>query len=201
VTQFVAFTIGTGIAQRGQCYVQALTISNDATTLTHDCLACDYLFAGNTLQLDRYAPPGPAGGHGMMKAVDATDPAAGAEFPTIPVPTGAIWRVRAMDIAAALVTDATAGNRVLEIRMTDATPTRIGGGKSDPVPPSSTSPLLGGIGVNTGVVLAAGMAGGITLPDMFLFAAFQIQFTTKNLAAADNYGQGTLGIEEWVVPN
>jgi hypothetical protein len=45
------------------------------------------------------------------------------------------------------------------------------------------------------------MAGGLGLPDTFLIAADLVVFITKNLAAADNWGQGALQVEEWVMPN
>ena len=137
---------------------------------------------------------------GADRRIALADPAAGAEWANQTVPTNARWLVRGIISTDGLVTDATAGNRVLTIRYDDGTAI-IAGGKSDPIPPSSTSPLFGGIGVPTSPTpLAAGMAGGISLPEAYIPEGGAVSFITDNLAAADNWGAGSMGVEEFIEP-
>jgi hypothetical protein len=196
VTDGLVFADG---AQRGQTYVVVYCSKGYNSGDVRAAIAKGYVYASTPLAVGQQVEPGPAGGHGMLKVLDTTDPAAGSDYTTQIVPAGAIWRPR--DFKGQLVTDATAGNRTLSISYQSAT-LDYGGGVSDPIPPSSTSSIRGGIGTgHTTTPLTAGMAGGLGLPDTFLIAADLVVFITKNLAAADNWGQGALQVEEWVMPN
>jgi hypothetical protein len=190
----------TKIAQRGQLYC-SLVIA-DLGSFENTTLAADYLFTGNSLTLGVVVPPGPAGGHGMMTSFSLGDPAAGTEFATVQSAAGQMWKIRGMICSTGLVTDATAGNRMLTIRHATPSGLIVGGGHSDPIPPSSTSPIIGTEVTSAGVTAAAvGQAVGIQLPTNYIAPTDQLVFVTRNLAAADNYGLGTLDLEEWVMPN
>src|SRR2546426_1666703 len=89
--------IGGGLLVRGQCYVQVL-IANADTTVSRQVLAVGYQYAGHVVTVGEIVEPGPAGGHGHLRALSTADPAANAEIANQVVPTGALWLLRTFSV-------------------------------------------------------------------------------------------------------
>ena len=190
--------IVSGGGKRGQTYV-VLALHGPSQVLCQG-----YIYPAHAVNLGEFVEPGPGGGEGVIHSFDIGDPAAGAEYTTQTVPGNALWIPRGFS-SVGIVTDATAGSRRLQIQYNIvATGTGSGnignGGLSDAIPPSSTSPMIGGNGMSlSGRVIAAGEVAAVNLPIAILPDTSTITFVTDNLAAADNYGQGFLTVEEWLV--
>lgn len=137
-------------------------------------------------------------GPGLIKTISLGNPAAGAEFATVTVPSNARWRVRGF--AAQLVTAAGGGSRNLRFDYSDGS-NIVGGGLSTANQGASTTVnYRGGIGLApaTAANIGTTLTGPVQLHDLILLAGYTIAFVTANLQAADDWGAGFLQVEEWI---
>ncbi len=144
-----------------------------------------------------YPPGGTEGaveGAGILRSITGTDPAAGAEISET-VPTNARWRLIAL--RATLVTDATAGARVVHLFFDDGAAVYL-----ECVAASSHNPSLtrqysaAAYGVspatlNTEVLIPSP-------PQLYLLQGHRLRTSTNSLAAGDNWGAPQLLVEEWI---
>lgn len=188
-------SLASGNANRGQCYVRAqIQRSTGAPTIKLHNVIGGYV-------TDDYSPSfpygyieGPLDGQGMLRSVQGSDPAAGAEFSET-VPTGARWRVS--HIMVTLVTDGTAANRQVTLIIDDGTSGLTRSQLGLAMGATLTSPAIFGnwgfttTGNSQAFVMPAILP--ITLP-----AAARIRTATLLLQAGDNFGPPQFLVEEWI---
>lgn len=131
---------------------------------------------------------------GVLRSVAGTDPAANVEISET-VAAGKFWRLES--ITFALVTDASAANRLVEIVIDDGTNVlaRI------PAPAVQAASLTrtytfarGGYDRDSSTNSLTQLAG---LPDMVLGPAYRVRTVTTNRQATDNYGAPQLLVMEY----
>lgn len=139
-------------------------------------------------------------GRGLMRSLDLDDPAANTEFTAQTVPTNAVWMIRGF--GADLVTDAQATDRHFRFNITDGTDSVGGYGGTQVHDPSRTMHYVlvaGGRVAPTNATMAddrtIGMSG---VPGPYP-GGYVINFVTSGIRAGDNWGQGQLLVEEWLV--
>lgn len=140
---------------------------------------------------------------GLIRSIDLADPAAGAEYADQTVPTNAFWKIRGF--AGQLVADATAAKRHFSIEVTDGT-VIVGSAGIAIVSQeaSSTRDFRGAPGLVGGWGDSAGSGGtqiqhiAVALSRIGYPQAYVLDFTTSNLVAGDNWGDGQLLVEEWI---
>jgi hypothetical protein len=107
---------GGAATKRGQFYAVGIVGKRELGGMS---ISRGYAYDGWPLGLGDDVESGPGGGEGNRRILSLGDPAAGAEFTSQTVPTNALWKARGFSCIDGLVTDATAGNRVLEVRLSD----------------------------------------------------------------------------------
>lgn len=136
--------------------------------------------------------PGPEG-RGVIRSVTGTDPAAGAEISET-VPANSRWHV--VGAAFSLVTDGTAGNRVVNLTFDDGT-TVYSRASSGTVHALSTTAFYGAgiVGTNSS---SSALAFVIPLPDLMMTGGHRLRTDTQLRSAGDNYTAPQLLVEEFV---
>jgi hypothetical protein len=129
---------------------------------------------------------------GLIRSVLGTNPGAGVEI-TETVPAGVMWRLSS--IAFRLVTDATAGNRQVILRLDDGSSTFA----DIPAPAVQIALLDVGYTFGDGLTSFASAFDQIapTPRGVLLQAGWRIRTLTTNLQAGDNFGAPEFNIEEW----
>lgn len=186
--------------KRGQCYVAIHEADEDGRLLKR--LARGYCYSdGGDVSLGQDTESGPGGGEGAILSIDLGNPAAGADYTDQTVPTNAVWRV--IGFAGTLVADATAADRRLRLDKTDGT-TSVGiVGIADYAITASQTRILRGM-IGSPFFQDGGIGSESVIPIMldgvaFLPEAFVVDFNTEGLVAGDNWGDGQLLVEEWLV--
>ena len=191
------------ITQRGMCYAQVWMTNDPQSSGAISLLAQGYIYIGSPLILGVYVEPGPASGHGNVRTISLGNPAAGAEYVTIGVPTGTLWKVRTFQ--GTLVAAAVAVNRKPVLSYDDGTNVFLRSSPGGVATTGQTVQFSGGIGQSpTDVNDTASLAGDTIswgLPDCVIVAGGDISFLTLNIQGTDDWGAGFLEIEEWVMPN
>lgn len=134
-------------------------------------------------------------GHGLMRSITGTNPAAGAEISET-VPTNAVWRLWGLTIP--LTTDATVANRRVTLRLDDGTNDfhryLAHAAQAASLLRTYCAYPIGyatvDIGQDTPILLAS--------PPPFLFQGWRIRTSTISLQAGDDYGAPQLFVEEWI---
>lgn len=135
-------------------------------------------------------------GPGAIRSVAGTDPAANVEISEV-VPTGARWRLRAID--AALVTDANVANREVTLTIDDGANVLAEVTTGVAQAASVTRRYSFAQGVQR-VTAAASTIIGAPAPDLILLAGWRIRTVTTALQVTDNWGAPRLCVEEWIEP-
>lgn len=152
-------------------------------------------------------PPGfersPLEGPGAISTVSLGDPAAGADYATVTVPTGARWKVRTFH--GQLVTSAVAAARAPVIRFNDSAGNWLGGASIGDwqQPTARTVDYVAGFQtevLGTTNSIGSGDVVAISLPDTYLTAGSTISFVTTNKDVGDNWGPGFMQVEEFLDP-
>ena len=151
-----------------------------------------------------YQPP--FTGEGDKLTIQLGDPAAGAVYPTQVVPAQVKWRVRGM--FGQLVTSAVAANRYLAISYRDAAGFDYAFHASGAIQAASITTnwsAVVGVGPNytNDFALPAAVIRRPVIPlqDEKLRTGFQITFPTNAIDVGDNWGPGSMGVEEWAGPS
>ncbi len=135
-------------------------------------------------------------GQGFLRVISLGDPAAGADYVAEPVPTNTRWRVRSF--TGTLVADANASNRRLEITYED--PTNVYARTVGPnITANQSPPHAGNLGMGDVTTPSVSVAALLVLPDVLMEEADELTFSTSGLLAGDNWGEGFIGVEEWLV--
>ncbi len=185
-----------GELKRGEAYVEVFLSRFGAGVK----LASGYVYANHDVTDGEFVDPGPGGGEGLVRSIDLGDPAAGADYADQTVPTNAVWELKGF--IGTLVTSVNAANRRFTIRVTDGTVSVAGGVASARGIADRTNEYQGAPGLTHGTsqqadddtVVPIGMPGG-RFPE-----AFVVEFNTFEIDATDNWGDGQLLVEEWLVP-
>lgn len=138
----------------------------------------------------------PGSGHGEVRVVAQTNPAAGAEFANQTVPVKCRWRVRGQ--AFQLVTDANVATRVPTLAVMDASSQVVartfGSGQA------ASLSYLHSLSAQVGAAALAGTLAQGPLPDIHMPEGFILRFYCLNIQAGDQLSSGRIGVEEWAVP-
>lgn len=133
-------------------------------------------------------------GPGNIRSIAGSNPAAGVEVSET-VPTGARWRLIAL--AAQLVTDATAANRLPRLLIDDGASVYY---QSDPAAAQTAATTVNhvaGAAVQRSAVVSS--TASWALPnDLRLSAGHRIRTSTASLQAGDNWDIPQLLVEEWL---
>lgn len=133
-------------------------------------------------------------GHGLLRSITGTDPAAGVEISET-VPTGRVWRLVSMRFA--LVADATVINRIPVVTLDDGTNVFFASQSSNALTASLSRNYTAS--AQGGKVTNETTEDAILLPpDLYLFQGWRIRTATTGLQAGDNYGAPQLMVEEWL---
>jgi hypothetical protein len=186
-----------GITQRGQTYAEAGTVTGDGNRLT-DLLAADYIFIGNPLQLDRYAPPGPAGGHGMITTANEDNPAAGVQHAAQTVPIGAIWKIRGY---RETVTAFTAAAKSISLIGTLGSSFQTICSSPNFTPAAAAGSIRLVTGPVTSTLDTVLNAIVVPLGEAMFKGSDTWTLVLNGIAGGDDLASGTYNIEEWVMPN
>jgi hypothetical protein len=133
----------------------------------------------------------------LIRTISLGDPAAGADYATVTVPTNARWKVKSF--YGQMVQGATQTPRP-GLRFTDGTNT-IGGGQALVVQSASTTINWTAAPNVTPTVTAIATAQAImafNFDDVILPSGATIVFNTLGLGAGSNWGAGFLQVEEWI---
>ena len=189
--------LGTGNANRGQCYVSARVQRSTGTPL----VVLAELLGGYVT--DEYQPSFPYGkiegsleGPGYIYYPETTDPAAGVQ-PTFPVPQGARWRLLAA--RAVLVTSADVANRRVGLQWVDAS-----AGESRALwyagtdQPASKTYIYSFSAVGVQHAITDTFMSVPIAPYVIGTALDSFNFNTVNFNANDNYAVAYGAVEEWI---
>lgn len=187
-----AKTSGTGV-KRGELFVKIYLRVNGAIVAL--------LMSGYVCDTSKFSYPGSnvensTDGHGLIRSVTGTNPAAGAEISET-VPTGARWRLIAVRFA--LANDATVANRNPRYIVDDGTNILI-------VPASTIQQTasaaysynVSSFGAN--VTPAYSSDFNIMLPEVIMNEGWRFRTNTIGIQAGDDYGAPQLLVEEWITP-
>ena len=186
----------TGAPRLGQCFVRVQLIRGrgDAAvvmgTLVQGYVTGnqDLAWPGSPLQ---YSTDGP----GVIRAVLGTDPTAGSELGEL-VPTGATWELLAL--SAALVTDATVGDRIARLQVTGVGFCHLRAPANPPIPPSTAAQVCWFADAQYQTAFDAGAVVG-PIPSRLILPAGTILFTWGTIGAAgDDWGRPLLLVREWL---
>ncbi len=185
---------------RGQTYVRAFTVGGPTQDLPIQLLLEGYLYQGFGVNVGHFVEPGPRGGEGSMRSVDLGDPAAGSDYDDVTVPAGALWKIRGFH--GVLVTAAGGTDRTPTIRIQDGSNVVVGGTRANNIQdPSETATYLGANN-NYGHQYDQSVTGVVynfVMPDFPIPEGFDVTFVTAFLDGSDNWGDGQLFVEEWLV--
>lgn len=189
-------TIASGV-KRAQSYV-SLVIFRRGRRLW---LAQGYVYDGHAVQLGENTEPGPGGGEGLVRSIDLGDPSANADYTAQTIPTNASWRLQGFN--GTLVTDANSANREFTVFVTDGTDTVAGASTGNEHVASRTNEYFGTRGGISPQINQANVPDGspvsFTVPDGIFPEAYVVTFNTTGLQAGDDWGDGQLLVEEWLV--
>lgn len=192
---------GTVGLKRGELYVQAYIRHRKVRTTSQVPLCAGYVYgiAFTSLSLGQYIEPGPGGGEGAIRSIDLGDPAAGADYTSQTVPSNAMWRPLAA--FGQFVTAVAAANRFPGVIVTDGTNV-VAHWRAPTAQVASTTTNYAWMRnqPNESVNAGAANTGKINIPDLLLPEAFVLDFDTTNIQAADDWGDGQLLVEEWLIP-
>ena len=179
----------------GQTYVRvSLQRSGTVNYTVAQVLLAGYVFTNNLLSWPN-SPLWPMTyGHGNMRVITGTTPAAGAEI-SEQVPGNTRWRLLTFQFT--LATAATAGNRFPIVVYDNGTVNYVA-----TTPPTGIAASLGvAFNLATGFPSNDDATGTYMLPgitDHFMLAGFRIRTQTLNLQAGDQYGNVHYLVEEWL---
>lgn len=133
-------------------------------------------------------------GPSILRSITGTNPAANTEISET-VPTGARWRL--LSLAAELVTDANAANRIPILLIDDGANIYFA---SDPAAVQAASTTRSYVGNTGGERLAAvGSLAQWTIPvEMILLVGHRISTLTTNRQVGDNWGPPQILVQEWL---
>lgn len=204
----LSFTlVGTGI-KRGQAYVQFLSGSGREGPVI-GTLAQGYVYSNHVVALGDNVEPGPGGGEGNIRSIDLGNPAAGADYASQTVPTNAMWRPIAW--VGTLVTDATAASRQPRVDITDGTDVVGALTVAYQFQTASLTHLYRAtrdVGIGTRLDLNIGGTSGqfpasgahpLPVADILLPEAYVLDWATVGIQLTDDWGDGQLLVEEWLV--
>lgn len=188
--------------KRGQLFIQALVHRGGSDGgATRGVIMQGYLYAGHIVTLGELTQPGPGGGEGNFRIIALTDPAAGNEYPTITVPTNAIWLVHSW--TGVLVCGAAAANRIPGNDYNLLVSTVVGARASakEFAIINETHDVCGALGAGDTGITEADTNGPIifNIPEVYLLEGDGFAFVTQNFNALDDWGAGQAQVEEWLV--
>lgn len=183
-------------ADRGDCWVDITIFRGfEAVGLSVGTLLAGYVGLFVTLSYPNSPVEPPVSGHGAIKPITGTNPAAGAEVVET-VPAGARWRI--IGFSASLVTSATAANRTVSLIADD-------GGNAVALGVSDTVQTAGQTRFYFFAPLGAPQTNNpnsfsVPFPPVTLPAGFRIRTATSLIEADDDWGIPRLLVEEWKEP-
>lgn len=184
-----------GAPRRGQTWVMVELVRGfTGAILPIGVLAQGYVSETERLIWPRGPYPGSTEGRGVLRTIVGTDPAANTES-TETVPTNARWRL--LNWRIALVTDATVGNRTVQLVIDDGT------NAIHLIPAHTTQPASQTFAYEAFSIGAAGFAVSNSLflpmpPDLELHGGYRVRTSTGSIQAGDNYGAPVLLVQEWI---
>lgn len=189
---------GTSSCRRGQAYI-SLTLELGGYSV--GVLCSGYTYIGHALAWPNGVVEENLQGMGNLLYFTGTDPAANVEIAQA-VPTGAHWRP--LQMALALVTDATVANRTVHFVIDDGV-NLIWQSPEMPVQAATLTRvyLLTRFQSTGASAEAAFDVSGIIrtmLPDIRMKAGYRIRTTTALRAGGDNWGPPMILTEEWLEP-
>ncbi len=141
----------------------------------------------------------PGDGMGESRVISLGDPAAGADYATVTVPSFERWKVRGFQ--GTLVASAVVANRSHKLNFTDGVNTFTGVATGSSHPASLSASYKYGISSGFNYTNETTVSGTrnimASIPELVLKNAFTIQFITGNLDVGDNWGPGFMLVESW----
>lgn len=191
----VTARVASGSPLIGQTWARVQAVRGDnAGAFVLATLATRYITSIQSIHWPGGAAQSTIEGRGVVRAVAGADPAAGAEI-TETVPTGALWRLIAMQFT--LVTDATVANRNPRLTFDDGTNVYATFAAADNQAASTTNVYTAAAALNHQAIVANRALIGLPA-ELMLPAGHRIRTSTNAIVAGDNYGAPQLLIEEWL---
>lgn len=183
-------------ADRGDCWVDVTIFRGfEAVGLSVATLLAGYVGLFVSLSYPNSPVEPPVSGHGAIKRIVGTNPAAGAEIIET-VPTGARWRI--LGFSASLITSATVDDRLVTLIADDGGNALVAG--------IATTVQTAGLTrfyffSDYGAPLSESENSfAVPFPNLTLPANFRLRTSTANIAAGDDWGAPLLLVEEWKEP-
>jgi hypothetical protein len=138
--------------------------------------------------------PKPPAEQGNIVTIRVDAPSAGNDWSLV-VPPDRVWRL--ISLHALLTTDATAVTRLPLFSFLDGSDPYLATASTGGAPASVAYPVVIAPGTNPFNLSVGGIVWCGAPATLLLRAGDRITVTTANLAAADQYSQITLRVEEW----
>ncbi len=178
--------------QRGECFVRIFLRMNSNRVMT---MCQGYIDGLTSLGWPAIQSESELSGHGKLKVITGTNPAAGAEISQT-VPFSRAWKIKAINFG--LTTDATAVTRLVRLIVTDGTNTIYVLAFSKTQTASATQSYYA-TEVGTIQTATAGGKGFAGLPlDLILPEGYKILTGTGSLQAGDDFTAPILTVEEFL---
>ena len=160
-----------------------------------------YFFDLMPATIGQFAQPGPGGGNGDIRTIDLGDPAAGADYTDQTVPTDALWLPRGF--SGRLSCDGNAANRWVALRYTNGSGVVFGGTAiGSTITANEAKRPVGGIASSFAPTTDATTYDeeiAFPMPETYLSEGDIFEVNTQNIQVGDNWEQGLLQVEEWIV--
>lgn len=186
-----------GSPVRGECYVSAVHFMGSAAAgVALGLIRQGYVQLGSLWSFPQVKSEDSISGHGAIRSITGTDPAAGVEISET-VPAGALWRL--ITLLTILQADATVISRRPALHISDGSTVFFKSSNPGTFAANATGNVnWTAAGDESAVTILANRA---LLPNYLLLSAgFVITTVTANLQAADDWGAPQLLVEEWIQP-
>jgi hypothetical protein len=184
-----------GTPRRGQCFARLeLVQGREGAVTSLGTLLQGYVSDTNVLAYPGTPITQSTEGHGVIRSITGTDPAAGSEISET-VPTNARWRL--MALRALLVTSATVATRVPVFTIDDGVNTYW----TSPSLLTQAASLTQRYHLSAGFGTPASTAAHAHSPaptDLILMGGHRILTITTAFDAGDNWGAPQMLVEEWI---
>lgn len=185
---------GTAPTGPGECYTN-LSV-NRGSSAAFTMLTAGYLHSGKAISYPTDPCRSSREGPGRRVVNVLPQPAVGADYAVVTVPTAALWRVRGF---FGTLTAANAGSaRLVTVPESDSGGNEISRGIPNGTQAINTVVTYSGGRASLPGSLGAGMVARVDFPDVLLQAGDTVSPTTVNKNAGDQWTAGTLTVEEWI---
>lgn len=178
--------------KRGQCFATIHVLNTSGNKV--DALLAGYVTATKSVRLGQFEDS--FSGKGFLRTVSLGNPAAGSDYTAESVPTNAVWMVRSS--SGALTTDAGSQSRIHAVTFDDGANEYARGTTTTAQGASVTRVWYGGQSLSGHGLGTQGV--NVTYPFVYMMEGDRVLFNTDQLQAGDNWAEGFIQVEEWIVP-